>query len=221
MVSLAKIAQENPRWSLEDFVFVANQFLPQYLPIAKNNTRIREEINPRLVRHYTSQGMLDEPLKSGKFAVYIYRHLLQLLVVRRLLSEGIGSNAIDHLAIQKSNLELENLLTGGVLLEITPANPALSYQHKSNDRGLRAGENQHNSNDRGLRAAEPLVTQNYSTERVRTPFDSNYWSRFEALSGLELHIRSDFILPPTPEEQALLRDHLWKILEQGAQRNKK
>jgi hypothetical protein len=212
MVSLAKIAQENPRWSLEDFVFVANQFLPQYLPIAKNNTRIREEINPRLVRHYTSQGMLDEPLKSGKFAVYIYRHLLQLLVVRRLLSEGIGSNAIDHLAIQKSNLELENLLTGGVLLEITPANPALSYQQKSNDRGLRAAEN--------------LVTQNYtvdarSSERFRTPFDSNYWSRFEALSGLELHIRSDFILPPTPEEQALLRDHLWKILEQGAQRNKK
>jgi len=212
MVSLAKIAQENPRWSLEDFVFVANQFLPQYLPIAKNNTRIREEINPRLVRHYTSQGMLDEPLKSGKFAVYIYRHLLQLLVVRRLLSEGIGSNAIDHLAIQKSNLELENLLTGGVLLEITPANPALSYQQKSNDRGLRAAEN--------------LVTQNYtvdapSAERFRTPFDSNYWSRFEALSGLELHIRSDFILPPTPEEQALLRDHLWKILEQGAQRNKK
>jgi DNA-binding transcriptional MerR regulator len=209
MVSLAKIAQENPRWSLEDFVFVTNQFLPKYLPIAKNNTRIREEINPRLVRHYTSQGMLDEPLKSGKFAVYTYRHLLQLLVVRRLLSEGIGSNAIDHLAIQKSNLELENLLTGGVLLEITPANPALSYQQKSNDRGLRAAEN--------------IGTQDYTVEdalsRFGASFDSYSWSRLEALSGLELHIRSDFIVPPTPEEQALLRDHLWQILEQGSQRN--
>ena len=134
-------------------------------------------------------------------------------MVRRLLSEGIGSNAIDHLAIQKSNLELENLLTGGVLLEITPANPALSYQQKSNDRGSRVAEN--------LGAQNYAVDDALSAKRSGTPVDSYYWSRLEALSGLELHIRSDFILPPTPEEQALLRDHLWQVLEQGSQRNKK
>ena len=213
MVSLSEIAKENSRWSLEDFVLVTNQFLPQYLPLAKNNTRIREEINPRLVRHYTSQGMLDEPLKSGKFAVYTYRHLLQLLVVRRLLSEGIGSNAIDHLAIQKSNDELENLLTGGVQLEITPANPALSYQQKSNSRLSRA--------------AEAAATQDYArepslaAESSLPPLNPRPWFRLEALSGLEIHLRSDFSLPSTLEEQALLRDRLWQVLEQGSQRGKK
>jgi DNA-binding transcriptional MerR regulator len=212
MVSLPQVAKANPRWSLEEFVLVTNQFLPKYLPIAKNNSRIREEINPRLVRHYTSQGMLDEPLKAGKFAVYTYRHLLQLLVVRRLLSEGIGANAIDHLAIQKSDDELENLLTGGVQLEITPANPALSYPQKASSRLSRAAETA-GDNDYFQEAA-------LSTEPSPLRLDPSPWYRLEVLSGLEIHLRSDFSLPPTPEEQALLRDRLWQLLEQGSQRGK-
>lgn len=214
MVSLSEIAKENPRWSLEDFVLVTNQFLPQYLPLTKNNTRIREEINPRLVRHYTSQGMLDEPLKSGKFAVYTYRHLLQLLVVRRLLSEGIGSNAIDHLAIQKSNDELESLLTGGVQLEITPANPALSYQQKSNSRLSRVAEATATQEDY-------ILGSSLAAESSPAPLNPQPWFRLEALSGLEIHVRSDFSLPSTLEEQALLRDRLWQVLEQSTQRGKK
>lgn len=136
METLANLARSQPNWSLEEFVNVANELLPQYLPATKGNTRVREEINPRLVRHYTSLGMLDEPQKEGKYALYIYRHLLQILVVRRLLSEGVGANAIDRLAKEKTNAELENLLTGGVQLEVTPSNPALAYlqQLKKSDR---------------------------------------------------------------------------------------
>lgn len=214
MVSLPKVAHENPRWSLDDFVLVTNQFLPQYLPIAKNNSRIREEINPRLVRHYTSQGMLDEPQKSGKFAVYTYRHLLQLLVVRRLLSEGIGSNAIDQLAIHKSNEELENLLTGGVQLEITPANPALSYRQASHRRPSLAAESVANLD-------YTLLAEAALTEPSSPALEPRSWLRLAAIAGLEIHIRSDFMLPSTLEEQALLRDRLWQILEQGSQLNSK
>ena len=78
-------------------VKIANDLLPQFLPEEKAHTRVREEVTSRLIRHYTSQGLLDEPLKEGRVARYTYRHLLQLLVVRRLLTEGYGASAIDML----------------------------------------------------------------------------------------------------------------------------
>jgi DNA-binding transcriptional MerR regulator len=127
MSTLPQLAPTNPLWSLDDFVQVVNQFLPQFLPEEKSHTRVREEVTPRLVRHYTSLGLLEEPLKVGREARYSYRHLLQVLLVRRLLVEGYGASAIDTLAKSKSNEELEGLLQGGVVLTLTPANPALHF----------------------------------------------------------------------------------------------
>jgi DNA-binding transcriptional MerR regulator len=127
MKPLQALALEDPHWSLEELVQVANEQLPQFLPEEKAHTRVREDVTPRLIRHYASQRMLDEPLKEGREARYLYRHLLQLLLVRRLLAEGYGASAIDKLAISKTNQELEELLQGGVQLTITPANLALAF----------------------------------------------------------------------------------------------
>ena len=59
MNTLQQIAEHNPTWSLEELVQFANELLPQFLPDEKDHTRVREEVDPRLVRHYTSQGLLD------------------------------------------------------------------------------------------------------------------------------------------------------------------
>jgi hypothetical protein len=126
MKALQQITQQNPNWSLDELVEVANELQPQFLPDEKAHTRVREEVNPRLVRHYTSQGLLDEPLKQGRDARYIYRHL-QILVVRRLLIEGYGAIVIDTLARSSSSSELEALLQGRVQLTVAPANPALAF----------------------------------------------------------------------------------------------
>lgn len=73
MSTLPQLAPTNPLWPLDDFVQVINQFLPQFLPEEKSHTRVREEVTPRLVRHYTSLGLLEEPLKLGRGARYSYR----------------------------------------------------------------------------------------------------------------------------------------------------
>ena len=80
-------------WSLPEFVDLVNDLLPAYLP--KNATgRVVDEVNPRLVRHYGTQGLLPEPRREGREARYLYEHLVTMLVVRRLLAEGFGSGAI-------------------------------------------------------------------------------------------------------------------------------
>src|SRR6476469_6187840 len=122
METLQQIAQRNPHWSLDELVQIANELLPQFLPEEKAHTRVREEVSPRLVRHYTGQEMLDDPIREGREARYVYRHLLQVLVVRRLLTEGYGASVINTLARSKNNSELEALLQGGVQLTVSPAN---------------------------------------------------------------------------------------------------
>jgi DNA-binding transcriptional MerR regulator len=186
---LTEIGKKNPQWLLEEFVEVINQLLPDYLATDKSDQRLSEEVNPRLVRHYASQGLLDEPLKQGKYAVYSYRHLLQILVVRRLLSEGWSSGTIKQLTRQKSNQELETLLERGLSGEITSVNPALAY-------------------------LESLAGySNPMPPRIETKATTSQWLRLEIVPGLEIQIRSDFSWSSTLREQNWLKEQIWQALQ--------
>lgn len=199
MKTLQQLAQSRPSWSLDEFVQVTNALLPQFLPGEKGNTRVREEVTPRLVRHYTTLGMLDEPLKEGREARYTYRHLLQMLVVRRLLAEGYGASAIDNLATSKENTELEALLQGGIQLTVTTANPALVFLQQIQKRQSMPTPS----------AASPGTI---SPPPVQPPTNSNpsttSWTRIEVLPGLEIHVRNDFIYPSSPQEQQNLLQYI-------------
>ncbi|MGG6295105.1 MerR family transcriptional regulator [Leptolyngbya sp. AN02str] len=202
MNTLQQISQQNSNWSLEELVAIANELLPQFLPEEKAHTRVREEVTPRLVRHYASQGMLDEPLKEGREARYTYRHLLQLLLVRRLLTEGYGASVIDTLACSKSNSDLEALLQGGVQLTLTPANPALAFLQQVQKRQPNMA---HSS------SMSPIPPPPVSSP-PSAPAPATQWSRQEILPGLELHVRSDFVPPTTTQEQQNLLQRTLQIL---------
>lgn len=202
MKTLEQLAQSNPSWSLDEFVQVTNELLPQYLPVLRSQTRVREDITPRLVRHYTTLGMLDEPVKEGRYAVYTYRHLLQILVVRRLLAEGFGASAIDKLAIAKSNAELEALLQGGVQLTVTTANPALAFLQQIQKRPSVPNSPPPMAPINSAPPAAPPVPN--------SPPDSisSQWTRLEIVPGLEIHVREDFIYPNSPQEQQNLLQYI-------------
>ena len=197
MITLQQLAQGNYSWSLDEFVQIVNVLLPQYLPEERSHTRVREEITPRLVRHYTTLGMLDEPLKEGRYAVYTYRHLLQILVVRRLLAQGYGASAIDNFAKSKDNTELEALLQGGVQLTLTTANPALAFLEQIQNR-----------------QSLPKITSILpsTTPPTAKPSTSWRWTRLEIIPGLEIHVREDFVYPSSPQEQQNLLQQIRQIL---------
>jgi DNA-binding transcriptional MerR regulator len=207
MNTLQQLAFSNPSWSLEAFVQITNDLLPQYLPTQPGNTRIREEVTPRLVRHYTTLEMVDEPLKEGRYAIYNYRHLLQILVVRRLLSEGFGASAIAQLARKKTNIELENLLSGGVELSFTTANPALAYLQKL--------EQERYSTPSSPKIAKP------TPPLIPNQINAKQWMRLEILPGLELHIREDFPYPISPNEHHFLLQSIAQKLKDFTANNKK
>lgn len=226
MIDLQAIAQTHPHWSLEDFVDTANQLLPQFLPLSESRTESRleaerrgseaEDINPRLVRYYASQGLLDKPLRQGREARYVYRHLLQLLVIRRLLMEGYSSTAIAPITSTRANTELEALLQGGVQLTVEAANPALAYLNQIKARQPRAMDAPPMPPPAApspmARSAAGAYGEGGRSPQAPHPESSN-WVRVELLPGLELHLRDDFQLPKSPHEQTRLLQLITQRLE--------
>lgn len=211
MSKLQHIAQQQPEFALDHFVEVTNDLLPQFLPDQAMGNRGQEPVNPRLVRHYTSQGLLDKPLKQGREARYTYRHLLQLLAVRRLLAEGYSASSLSNLIGGQANNVLEEILQGGVQLTVEAANPALAFLSQIRERGESSNQ-KHVLRSRpsppspaflaAPDAFAPLsVSADSSSQAVPPP---QTWTRFTILDGLELHVRQDFVAPATAHEREQL-----------------
>jgi DNA-binding transcriptional MerR regulator len=173
-------------WSAEEFVQVVNRLLPEFLPDIGFNQKIREEVNLRLIRHYTSIGAVDEPGKLGKESRYSYRHLLQLLLVRRLLAQGYSSGSIDQFPKRQSNDELLALLQDG-----QPSLPRLLSQERQGDSALDFLDS-------------VRKRTNASSRSARASSDPNSWSRIQLCPGLELQIQSGFVPPRGSQLVALL-----------------
>ena len=121
MASIDSVITEANNWSIDDLVAQVNQQLPQVLPV---DSRAREEVTSRLVRYYTTERLIDEPLKVGREARYQSRHLLQILVIRKLLAEGLKVSGIGNLARRHSDQQLLQMLE--YLAQINPSSPIVA-----------------------------------------------------------------------------------------------
>ena len=187
-------------WSLDEFVDLVNNYLPHYLPTESSDARVTDKINSRLIRYYTTQGMLGEPQKSGRNAQYTYWHLLQVIVVRRLLSEGYASGVIGQLAMSKTIDELESLLQGGVQLTVSVANPALAYLYEIQGQS-------------GLSAPSPIPRTKKKGHRKPDLLNKSHWTRVEILPGCELHISDRFKAPKSSYEEEHITNIIFQILK--------
>ncbi|MFC6075458.1 MerR family transcriptional regulator [Microbispora bryophytorum] len=79
-------------------------------PQQRANGRVRELPNERLIRWYTTIGLLDPPLgRRGRVALYGRRHLLQLVAVKRRQAEGLSIAAIQAELTGATNAMLQRL----------------------------------------------------------------------------------------------------------------
>lgn len=61
------------------------------VPVGQVNGRVRDLPNERLIRWYTTIGLVDPPLaRRGRTALYGRRHLLQLVAIKRRQSAGLS-----------------------------------------------------------------------------------------------------------------------------------
>ncbi|GII26822.1 MerR family transcriptional regulator [Planotetraspora mira] len=80
-------------WTISELAERAASLLDSAGPV---NGRVREVPNERLIRWYTTIGLLDPPLaRRGRVALYGRRHLLQLVAVKRRQADGLSIAAIQ------------------------------------------------------------------------------------------------------------------------------
>ncbi len=96
-------------WTIGELAARAAEALAADQP-RQSSGRVREMPNDRLIRWYSTVGLVDPPLsRTGRIARYGRRHLLQLVAVKRRQSEGGSLSDIQAELLGATNAYLESV----------------------------------------------------------------------------------------------------------------
>lgn len=190
-------------WSggIEALVEEANRWLAHLLPLDRAS-RPKDEVNPRLVRHYTTQGLLPAPWREGRDARYGRLHLMALLALRRLMADGLGGRALTAAVAGQDEAILERLAVEGAVdpqgAPDTDDNEALRYLRQL------SGRPSVSERGRAASAPPPAVLPSFL---LNPPKRVSQTTRVLVRPGLEMYIAGEFAWPQTESEwRALLRE---------------
>ncbi len=165
--------------------------------LAEANCQLGEDLNPRTIRLYATEGLIDRPGRDGRRAVYGERQLRQLLLIRTLAQRGLSLSAIAPLAAASDDdlaAQLADLLPAAsdAIAAARPAplieeNKALTYLQE-------------------LTSSASLSRLPLRRRVASRATASSHWQRFELAPGVELHLRDDVAIPsPGPRRQRWLQ----------------
>jgi DNA-binding transcriptional MerR regulator len=144
---------------------------------------VTELPDERTVRYYLAEGLVPAAEeKQGTASVFEFRHLLRLLVVKKLQAEGLPIRAIRELVTGKTERQLERLL-GTEQAAGSSGGEALSYLASL----LRK------SPSAPLPSSAPPPAQAFSSAPSAAPRET--WARVELEPGLELHVSDGYRAP--------------------------
>jgi DNA-binding transcriptional MerR regulator len=194
-------------WNLEDFVAQVNRLLPTVLSSQYDDARQREDFSVRLLRHYTSLGLLDEAAKLGREARYGYRHLLQVLCLRQLQRQGWNSKAIAVFC-QNDNAQLEAFLQPETDLLESPSAAKAELQREESPVSSVSKKRAALPTAPPQSSALEFLQQLRSRKAPPAPApaapmpNSRRWKRLEIVPGLELHLLENLHLSATERQRA-------------------
>jgi len=152
---------------------------------------VTELPDERTVRYYLAEGLVPQAEeKQGTASVFGFRHLLQLLVVKKLQAEGLPIRAIRELVTGKTERQLERLL--GVEQGQSPGSSAKGEALGYLESLLRKGPSTPlpGSPPPAARQAPPSALLGSPSAAPRET-----WARVELEPGLELHVSDGYHAP--------------------------
>lgn len=199
--------------------------------LAVAGEHLGEEISPRTVRLYSTQGLIDRPGKAGRSAVYGHRHLLQLLLIRSLARRGLSLAAIAPLCGLESQAIEQQLALLEAQGEAPPeeSNAALTYLQdlkaslvSSPPLVSNSGAPPDQTSSLLPLLGKPLSNRYSSRPPSRSGGNrdaASRWHRFSLAPGVELHISDAVSIPPAGTRRLAwlqrLADRLIEQLEDG------
>lgn len=97
-------------FTIEELAEQTRRWLEEHRLDDRYYRRVQETPSERTIRYYRSQGLLDEPARDGARRLYGRRHMLQLLAVKSLQTQGLSHQRIQAELYGRSDAELEALI---------------------------------------------------------------------------------------------------------------
>lgn len=193
--------------------------------LAVAGERLGEEITPRTVRLYATEGLIDRPGKDGRRAVYGQRHLLQLLLIRSLARRGLSLTAIVPLVACSDGELLEQLLQleePSVHLASREPMEASSEEQQEALAYLQRLQSERSpsllpllGSPLGSSSTSPSPRHSLSSRSAgRSSAASSRWHRFSLAPGVELHLRESASIPPAGKRREAWMQHLLERLRE-------
>ncbi|HEX8921797.1 MAG TPA: MerR family transcriptional regulator [Pyrinomonadaceae bacterium] len=185
--------------------------------LAQERGTVSEVPDERTIRYYLTEGLLSPAEdKQGTASVFSHRHLLQLLVVKKLQSEHLPIRKIRDLVAGRTERELERLL--GIEGNAAAKNEALSYLEK-----LLMKPNAPPSPQPQALQQAPSIEALASAAPTAPPSSQvsaggGTWTRVEIEPGLELHIHDRYEPPREARGLRRLTQSLLRVLESYGQK---
>lgn len=187
MIELEKYAGRKD-FRTTELLAVADSLMKIVAPVQPSE-RVAETVNERALRYYISEGLIDRPSdREGNAALYSYRHLLQILAVKRLQASYLPVKRIREIVPESTDQELKEIVCGKKSLEPVPAeSAALQYLSSILPEGDMLSEPAAFQHRHDIAAPSRLFTR----ESFGRPPTTESWERYVVEDGIEIHIRAD------------------------------
>ena len=194
--------------------------------LALAGERLGEEIKPRTVRLYATEGLIDRPGKDGRRAVYRNRHLFQLMLIRALARRGLSLTAIaPHVVCSDEDLVYQFLELDEPPAETSSreATAAPTAEQEEALAYLKALDSERSSSllpwlgsPLSGSSSTSASRRSFSTRSAgRSTAASSRWHRFSLAPGVELHLSESASIPPAGKRrEAWLARLLERLREQ-------
>jgi DNA-binding transcriptional MerR regulator len=189
--------------------------------LAQERGTVSEVPDERTVRYYLTEGLVSPAEdKQGTASVFSYRHLLQLLVVKKLQSEHLPIRKIRDLVDGRTERELERLLgmEGGAAVK----NEAMSYLEKLL---MKPTPPPGSTPPQALKQSSSIeALADFAPAEPQSPQMSGglgTWSRIELEPGLELHVHDQYQPPRETKGLRKLTQAVLRVIELHGQRPRK
>jgi len=149
---------------------------------------VTELPDERTVRYYLAEGLIPAAEeKQGTASVFGFRHLLQLLVVKKLQAEGLPIRAIRELVTGKTERQLERLLgvENGQASGQAARGDALGYLESLLQK----------SSSAPLPGSPPPLASRSAPLASPPAATGGTWARVELEPGLEVHVSDGYLAP--------------------------
>lgn len=180
--------------------------------LAQGRGTVTEVPDERTVRYYLTEGLVSPAEeKQGTASVFGYRHLLQLLVVKKLQAEHLPIRKIRDLVDGRTERELERLLgaEGGAAAR---KNEALSYLEQLLTKPAVPPRGAQPPPSRGVMSPPP------APQSLSQSTGAGTWSRVELEPGLELHVHDQYRPPREARGLRRLTQLILRVIESQGQK---